>query len=48
MRGIIIDCDYIIRVSDYMEKKVPLPRPRKRLLTGDNEFLPIITVEVEE
>ena len=45
MKGYTIDCNYIVRVSDLM-KKVELPRPRKRM-TGDAEFLPIISVEVE-
>lgn len=40
-----IDCNYYINVAKLM--KAELPKPRKRLLTGDGEFLPLITVEVE-
>lgn len=36
MKGYTIDCDYLIRVSDYM----PLRRPRRKLT------IPIISVEV--
>jgi hypothetical protein len=36
MRGLIIDCDYLIRVSDYM----PLCKPRKKL------DIPVISIEV--
>ena len=40
-----INSDYIIRVCDYMK---PLPRPRKRLMTGDGETLKIITYRTGE
>ena len=43
-----IDMRYLRHCSDYMP--VPLPRPRRkrpRLLTGDGEYLEIITVETE-
>jgi len=39
-----IDEDYYVKVSDLMEPRCRLPRPnRKRLLTGDGEYLPLIT-----
>lgn len=41
-----IDCNYYINVAKLMMKE-ELPKPRKRLLTGDGEFLPIITMEAE-
>lgn len=44
-----IDMNYLRHCADYMP--VPLPRPRRRrprLLTGDGENLPIITVECEK
>lgn len=41
-----IDCNYYVNVAKLM-KKMELPKPRKRFLTGDGEFLPIISVEVE-
>ena len=40
-----INSDYIIRVCDYMK---PLPRPRKRLMTGDGEFLKPILISSGE
>ena len=40
-----INSDYIIRVCDYMPR---LPRPRKRLMTGDGETLKIITYRTGE
>ena len=36
MRGLIIDCEYVIRVIDYM----PLRKPRKKL------NIPVISIEV--
>ena len=43
-----IDEDYYVKVSDLMEPRCKLQRPnRKRLITGDGETLPLITVEVE-
>ena len=39
MKGFIIDCDYLIRVKDYM-KDYPRPRLRRPKLK-----IPIITVE---
>ena len=39
-----IDKKYYVNVKEIME----LPRPRKRLLTGDGEFLPLITVVTDE
>jgi hypothetical protein len=41
--GVNIDCNYIIRVKDYM----PLPRPNKRLIDSDGSILPLITVTTE-
>ena len=41
-----IDCNYYINVAKLM-KKEELQRPRRRFLTGDGEFLPVVTVEVE-
>ena len=43
-----INEDYYIKVKDLMEPRCKLPKPnRKRLITGDGETLPLITVEVE-
>lgn len=39
-----IDKKYYINVKEVME----LPRPRPRLLIGDGEFLPIVTVVTEK
>lgn len=39
-----IDKKYYVNVKEIME----LPRPRPRLLTGDGEMLPVITVETDE
>ena len=43
MKGYIIDCDYVIRVKDYMER-VELPRPtlRENVIVNDGEVLPIV------
>ena len=38
------DEKYYVNVKEIME----LPRPRKRLLTGDGEFLPLVTVVTEK
>ena len=46
MKGIIIDCKYIVRVKDLM-KFNKLPKPRKRLLDSDGSILPVILVETE-
>jgi hypothetical protein len=44
-----IDMNYIRHCSDYMPTVLPRPRRRRpRLMTGDGEFLPIITVECEK
>ena len=40
MTSDMINYRFIVRVSDYMK---PLPRPRKRLMTGDGETLRLIT-----
>jgi len=42
-----IDEKYYINVARKMKDKQELPRPRPRMLTGDGEFLPIITLEAE-
>ena len=41
-----VDEKYYINMAEIMEKNT-LPKPRKRLLSGDGEYLPIIEVEVE-
>lgn len=40
-----IDCNYIIRVADYMNNE--LPRPSKKLIDNDGSILPLILVTVE-
>ena len=40
-----VDLRYYINVYDVMKRN--LPKPRKRLMTGDGEFLPLIIVECE-
>lgn len=48
MKGYIIDCRYVIRVTDLMEcLHLPYPR-RKNELINDGEILPIILVESGE
>ena len=42
MKGYIIDCDFLIRVVDYM---YPRPTP-KRVIVNHGEVLPIILVEL--
>ena len=42
MLGYVIDCDYLIKVSDYM---YPKPKPRKKVVSNFDEVLPIITIE---
>ena len=43
----IIDCKYIVKVKDLMEK-AKLPTPRKReWLQGDGETLPIVLYTVK-
>ena len=44
MKGYIIDCAYIIKVSELMK---PLPRPVKKLIDNDGTLLPLITVTTE-
>lgn len=49
MKGFIIDCDYLIRVVDYMDTDYPpaqLKKPVKKLYDNDGEKLPIISVGV--
>jgi len=41
----MIDYRFVVRVSDYMPR---LPRPRRRLMTGDGETLKIITYRTGE
>lgn len=45
MKGYIIDCKYVVRVSELM-KIINLPAPRKktRYLKGDGELLPLIVL----
>lgn len=47
----VVDEDYYVNVEELMdlpEPKCRHQRPnRKRLMTGDGEYLPIITVETE-
>ena len=44
-----IDMNYLRHCSDYMPVQLPRPRRRRpRLLTGDGEYLEIITVETEQ
>ena len=42
-----IDKRFYRNVKEKMEEMKVLPKPRKRLLTGDGEFLPIILLESE-
>ncbi len=43
----IIDCNYIVKVKELMEK-VKLPTPRKKgYLQGDGEILPIVLYTVK-
>ena len=41
--GYTIDCNYLLRVKDYMKK---YPAPRRRLHDCDGSKLPIILIEV--
>ena len=44
--GVNIDCRYVIKVKELMD---PLPRPSPKhllLVTGWNEWLPLITIGV--
>lgn len=43
----IIDCQYIRRVKDYMPTPLPKPRLKPVVLVNDGEWLPLITVETE-
>lgn len=43
----IIDCNYIRRVKDYMPVLLPRPSVKKDFLICDGEYLPIIHVECE-
>ena len=44
-----IDKQYLRHCADYIPIVLPRPRRRKpRLLTGDGEMLPVITVETDE
>ena len=43
----IIDCNYIIKVKDYMPTPLPKPRLKPVVLVNDGEWLPIIKVECE-
>lgn len=46
-----IDRKYYVNVKELHENydgRYELPRPRRKLLTGDGEYLPIVTVECEK
>ena len=42
-----VDLRYYRNVASRMTELDMLPKPRKRLSTGDGEFLPLILVECE-
>lgn len=44
MKGYTIDCNFLIRVKDIMN----LPRPTRKHIINDGEYLPIISIGVEE
>lgn len=47
MKGMIIDCRYVVKVKELMEKaKLPTPR-KKEYLMGDGEILPIVLYTVK-
>ena len=47
MKGFTVDCKYIVKVKDLMEKaKLPTPW-KKRYLQGDGEILPIVLYTVK-
>ena len=41
-----IDKKYYINVAKLMQ--ITLPKPRRRLMTGDGEFLPLVVVDTCE
>ena len=45
MTSDMIDYRFVVRVSDYMPR---LPRPRRRLMTGDGEILKPILISSGE
>ena len=42
----MMDKNYYVNVKELMDRQ--LPRPRKRLMTGDGEFLPLVVVDTCE
>ena len=44
----IIDCNYIRRVKDYMPVLLPRPKLKPTVIVNDGEWLQIIGVECEE
>ena len=43
----IIDCQYIRRVKDYMPTILPRPKLKPTVIVNDGEWLRLITVETE-
>ena len=43
----IIDCQYIRRVKDYMPTVLPRPKLKPTVIVNYDEWLPIVSVECE-
>ena len=44
----IIDCNYLIKVEEYLPMVLPKPTLKKKVLVCDGEVLPIVHIECED